>query len=196
MDGAGMRWLIHLFRLILILLVFIVILDCASSHRTQRSWFAAKLKILEKSQQVLNKFERNNTDVKVRRLIYQIRVYLGTPYRFGGASRRGMDCSGFVMTVYRNLYHRKLPHNASQIYRLSQKKSLREIDSGDLVFFGDFSHQQVNHVGIYLYNSFFVHASISYGVIVSDLNDQYYRSRFLGAGRVNQLYPDDFNENQ
>jgi lipoprotein Spr len=107
-----------------------------------------------------------------------------TPYRWGGSSIRGTDCSGLVGVIADSLYQIKLPRDAGSIFKVCTplpKDSLRE---GDLVFFIQGSY--IFHVGLYLKNNKFVHASSGFGVIVSDLNEPYYKRFFFAGGRLKQ----------
>ena len=135
----------------------------------------------------LQENQNHNYPERVKIFLDQIKFYLGTPYKYGGTSRQGMDCSGFVSVVFRESFDIELPHNASQIYRKSQKISPRELNLGDLVFFRTSRARKINHVGIYLVQNYFVHASVSRGVVVSELTAKYYRSRFAGGGRIINL---------
>lgn len=114
----------------------------------------------------------------------EIDKYLGVPYRWGGTTNRGMDCSGLVLTVYQNAVGVKLPRMARDMFRGGEYISRRELKIGDLVFFEKIEKSGVSHVGIYVGNAEFVHASTKAGVIVSNLNDKYYRERYVGARRV------------
>jgi lipoprotein Spr len=105
-----------------------------------------------------------------------------TPYRWGGSSIRGTDCSGLVGVIADSLYQIKLPRDAGSIFKVCTplpKDSLRE---GDLVFFIQGSY--IFHVGLYLKDNKFVHASSGFGVIVSDLNEPYYKRFFFAGGRL------------
>jgi len=169
------------------------VMNCAHPHLGYRAKYTSRLEIIRKSQIRLQEIESQNFARRFELLLQQIRYYLGTPYKFGGDTRQGMDCSGFVSVVYRKSFNKELPHNANKIFEISQKISLNEIALGDLVFFGN---RHINHVGIYLHNNYFAHASRSYGVIISDLNDKYYQSKFVAAGRVVDFYADVFDEKQ
>ena len=112
--------------------------------------------------------------------------WLGTPYRYGQSSMRGTDCSGFVMNVYRSVYGKTLARNSADMLRRNcrsiPRQSLRE---GNLVFFAtNRNSRRVSHVGIYLKDGKFAHASTSQGVIISDLNEPYYRQRWVSGGVV------------
>ena len=112
-------------------------------------------------------------------------LWLGTPYRYGGNSKRGVDCSGFVSAVYRKLFHVKLNRSAELILRRDCKKiGKKKLQTCDLVFFATGRNRsKVNHVGIYLKNGYFIHASTSKGVVLSHLVEPYYRSKWKTAAR-------------
>jgi len=108
--------------------------------------------------------------------------WYGTRYRMGGTSRNGIDCSAFVQAVYLTAFGMTIPRTAYEQYRVANRISATEMKEGDLVFFN--TTGGVSHVGIYLRNNKFIHASSSKGVVVSDLFDPYYLKRFLGVGRI------------
>lgn len=111
--------------------------------------------------------------------------WIGTPYRTGGDNKRGTDCSGFVFQLYKKVYHTRLSRNTDGQLKEIRKVSRRNLHEGDLVFFTSrASRKKVAHVGIYLKNGKFIHASTSLGVIVSDLKEQYYTRYWLCGGRV------------
>ena len=152
-----------------------------------RASYVDRRKAERRSHLKLKEDQNSNYPEKTRIFLKQIKYYLGTPYKYGGTSRQGMDCSGFVSVVFRESFDIELPHNASQIYRKSQKIAPREFNLGDLVFFRTAKTRKIDHVGIYLVKNYFVHASLSHGVVVSELTDKYYRSRFAGGGRIINL---------
>lgn len=115
-----------------------------------------------------------------------IKEWYGVPYRFGGTSKKGIDCSAFVRELYEDVYNIHLLRTAFEQFSAStpifNKEELKE---GDLVFFKIHS-RHISHVGVYLSEGKFVHASSSSGVMVSDLSDRYWRRYYAGAGRVQQ----------
>lgn len=115
-------------------------------------------------------------------LLAHIDEWYGTKYRMGGTTKVGIDCSAFVQTIYLSAFAVSLPRTAREQYNTSRIISATELKEGDLVFFN--TTGGISHVGIYLQNNKFVHASSSYGVIISDMFDPYYVRRFVGAGRV------------
>lgn len=116
-------------------------------------------------------------------LIREVSSWLGTPYRYGGSTKAGADCSGFVWAVYRNVYQMTIPRTTSSMLAQSRRVSQRRLREGDLVFFRTRGFK-VNHVGIYLGNGHFIHASTSRGVIVNELNEDFYSRRFRRGGRL------------
>lgn len=110
--------------------------------------------------------------------------YKGKPYRYGGMSSRGFDCSGFTSYIYARL-GKRLPHNAAAQSKIGRPVSRSELKQGDLVFFRTRGSRRVSHVGIYIGNNQFVHASSGRGrVRVDTLGSGYYHQRYLGARRV------------
>lgn len=131
-------------------------------------------------------------DIKLTRhdnkaLYRELKRWLGTPYKYAHHTcGEGTDCSGMVMQVYLAVYDKKIERNTRRIYerncRPIDKGDLRE---GDLVFFNNGKPDApISHVGIYLKENKFVHASSSRGVIVSDLDQRYYRTHYCAAGRI------------
>ena len=110
--------------------------------------------------------------------------WLGTRYKLGGSSKDGIDCSAFMQVVFSALYGINLPRTAREQYHLSKRISRTELKEGDLVFFN--TTGGVSHVGMYLQNNKFVHASSS-GVTISDLFDDYWMRKLVGVGRIEGL---------
>lgn len=113
--------------------------------------------------------------------------WLGTPYQYGGSSRTGCDCSGFIYILLREVYGIHLPRSSSAALRaLSRAVGRLDLKSGDLVFFYAKGERRrvVSHVGVYLKDDLFAHASTSRGVIISSLRSSYYKTQYLGAGRI------------
>lgn len=106
------------------------------------------------------------------------------PYRLGGTTKKGIDCSAFVQTLMLGAFAIQLPRTVREQKAMSAKIAAEELHEGDLVFFN--TRRGVSHVGVYLHNNKFVHASTSGGVMISDLNEEYWRRKFLGAGRIIQ----------
>jgi cell wall-associated NlpC family hydrolase len=127
----------------------------------------------------------DSTGIPARRgrLLAEMVSYLGTPYRYGGGTRRGLDCSGFVRTVFVSGADLELPRSAREQYRRGEAVERTDLRFGDLVFFNT-TGTIPSHVGVYLEEDVFAHASVSDGVTFSSLESAYYRKRFVGARRV------------
>jgi cell wall-associated NlpC family hydrolase len=106
----------------------------------------------------------------------------GTPHRLGGNSRKGIDCSGFVSKLYKNLFNIRLPRSTRDQVRVGKPVSRIQIRAGDLVFF--LPPRKSRHVGIYLGRGEFVHASSTNGVMISSMTDPYWRKCYWKARRV------------
>lgn len=122
---------------------------------------------------------RLNTDkmnAAVKRLI-------GTPYRFGGDSERGIDCSAFTRRVYRS-QNVELPRNSREQARVSTSVAYSSVRTGDLIFFDTSINGGISHVGVFLGGGTFAHASSSHGVTKSSLKEKYYVKRFVKGGRI------------
>ncbi|HEX7846863.1 MAG TPA: NlpC/P60 family protein, partial [Chitinophagaceae bacterium] len=126
-----------------------------------------------------------NTEVeqlKNRNLLESVDEWYGTRYRLGGTTKAGIDCSAFVQASFLAAFGISLPRTAREQYKASTRISRTELKEGDLVFFN--TRGGVSHVGIYLQNNKFIHASTSQGVVVSDMFEAYYLKRYIGAGRM------------
>ena len=115
-------------------------------------------------------------------LFRMIDDWYGVKYLFGGTSKRGIDCSALMQVLFTSLYGIALPRTAKMQYDFSRKISRTELKEGDLLFFN--TRGGVSHVGMYLSNNKFLHASTSNGVTISDMFDPYYSKRLIGTGRV------------
>jgi cell wall-associated NlpC family hydrolase len=115
-----------------------------------------------------------------------IRGYLGVPYKWGGTTRDGMDCSALTRAVYREAYGVELPRTSRQMYRLGKEVPVpTQLQAGDLVFFRiDTSGPGVSHVGIYVGDGRFAHASSSRGGVIDPLSSPYFNKRYAGARRL------------
>lgn len=110
-----------------------------------------------------------------------IQRWIGTPYRYGGTDKNGVDCSAFVGHIYKEVYNIKLHRVANDIQKDVTLIDKNDLSEGDIVFFTN-SKGRVSHVGIYLKEGLFAHSSTSRGVIVSRLNDSYWSKHFYKGG--------------
>jgi len=108
----------------------------------------------------------------------------GTHYQYGGSDRSGIDCSAFTGKLLSSVYSLTVPRTAKEQFNLCEKMPTEDLVEGDLVFFN--TRGGVSHVGLYLGNNYFVHASLSNGVTISSLTDEYYSKKFVSGGRMPQ----------
>lgn len=119
-------------------------------------------------------------------LMLEAASWMGTPYKYGGNSRSGVDCSGLTCAIYKNVFHLSLPRRSTEQHSTSLCTPVRkeELRQGDLLFFSSpNSRGRCGHVGIHLKNRMFIHASSTRGVVIDNVDGRYWQKHFLGAGR-------------
>jgi cell wall-associated NlpC family hydrolase len=107
--------------------------------------------------------------------------WLGAPYLAGGSTKKGTDCSGFVGSVYREKEGVSLPRTTTEGFKNGKSVDKNSLAIGDLVYFGERGY--VDHVGLFVGNGNFIHASTSQGVMISPLEDNYWKPKYMGARR-------------
>ena len=122
------------------------------------------------------------SDKRVASIIATAKRYIGVPYRFGGTSPKGFDCSGYVQYVFEQ-HGKKLPRSADIQFSTGKPVLRSQLQAGDLVFFTTYEPGP-SHNGIYIGNGQFIHASSSRGIMISKLDESYWKPRYLGARRV------------
>lgn len=122
-------------------------------------------------------------DIRKNQLYSFVNEWYGVPYKYGGCKKSGVDCSCFTNLLYEQVYHKNINGNAAEIYRNAEKISLDKAREGDLLFF-KIGVSYVSHVGVLLRGKHFVHASTSKGVMVSRIDEAYYKKYFHSAGRI------------
>ena len=125
----------------------------------------------------------SSNEVRRNRLYSFVADWYGTPYRYGGCKKNGVDCSCFAGVLSEEVYGVTLPRTCEDIFRSCDHFSIKDAREGDLLFF-KIAGRQVNHVGVYLRDNWFVHASTSRGVIINSLDEAYYDKYFFCAGRL------------
>lgn len=129
----------------------------------------------------------NVTKSDNQKLYSEAASWIGTKYKYGGTSKSGVDCSGFTYLMYKSVYGKTLSRQSEAILNNNCKRiSKNQLKEGDLVFFRTDGKKSSNpnHVGIYLKNNKFIHASSSKGVVVSDITTDYYVKNWIAGGRV------------
>lgn len=136
--------------------------------------------------EVLSKYagqmKTSAAQLKSEKLYEYIDGWVGVKYKYGGTGKEGVDCSGFVQQVFKNVFQKSLERTATAMVNQCKVIDKSDLSEGDLVFF-DISGKN-SHVGIYLCNNYFIHASTSKGVILSLLTQEYYVKYWGRAGRV------------
>lgn len=115
-------------------------------------------------------------------LFIAIEKWWGTRYRYGGATEKGIDCSAYAATIVHQVYGLVLARTAREQYANCIKLEKEQMQQGDLVFFN--TRGSISHVGMYLGNGYFTHASTSIGVTISHLSETYWNKKFVGGGRL------------
>ncbi len=108
--------------------------------------------------------------------------YKGVPYRYGGTTAKGFDCSGFTQKIFKEYFHYPLPRTTKAMMKTGKKITKKQLQAGDLVFFHP--SRRYYHVGIYVGNGAFIHASTSKGVIKSLLTNPYWKKKYIFSRRV------------
>ncbi len=121
-------------------------------------------------------------EVRNTKMFEFIDDWYGTPYRLGGTTKKGVDCSAFSQFLFASVYGFSIPRTAREQYNSTSRISRTQLTEGDLIFFN--TRGGVSHVGIYLQNNKFVHAATSGGVMISDIYDEYWVKKFVGVGRL------------
>lgn len=121
------------------------------------------------------------SDLKDIRIYSYIDQWIGTPYLTGGSTHAGIDCSAFSQGLYRDIAHISIPRTSVLQGAFIKEKPVSALQEGDLVFFSS-SRRVIDHVGVYLGNGKFVHASTSKGVTISDLSQSWYQRNYIKGG--------------
>lgn len=131
---------------------------------------------------LLSKEDSLSSKGKGEKITNTARRLIGIPYKWGGTTTQGFDCSGLVWYVF-DKNSISLPRTADVQYKVGKTISRNGLQQGDLVFFTTYE-PGASHIGIYLEQDKFIHASSSRGVMISNLNEGYWKARYLGARRI------------
>ncbi|MDP4190640.1 MAG: C40 family peptidase [Bacteroidota bacterium] len=136
---------------------------------------------------VSNQYAAPSDSVNLKeKIIMEIIKYLDTPYKFGGNTSKGIDCSAFTKTIFANSFSLELPRTAREQFQLGEEiNDKSELKFGDLIFFNTRKRVRPGHVGIYIGDNMFAHSSSSQGVMVSSLETDFYSRKFMGGRRMN-----------
>lgn len=176
----------HILASLTALIVAVTLTGCHSSrkatatghdtyHRSGQTSASAKIKHPESA--------------SAKALIREAESWLGTPYKYGGTDRDGVDCSGLVLRVYKDALGIGLPRNSRAQRDFCPWVASDALYPGDLLFFSsDSNRDRVTHVGIFVGDNRMIHASSSSGVIVTDITSSYYKRNYMGGGQVEQYH--------
>ncbi|HEU4717688.1 MAG TPA: NlpC/P60 family protein [Bacteroidia bacterium] len=129
---------------------------------------------------ILQVDEKEITNLRLYRFIDE---WYGVPYKYGGKTKAGIDCSGLTCTLYSEVYGKTISGSAASLNDQCEEVKEKNLAEGDLVFF-KIGSDKVSHVGVYLQNRHFVHASTHKGVMISSLDEAYYQKYFFRGGKL------------
>lgn len=168
-------------RVVLYLLVAMMLTSCGSSSK-KRTVISSKTKTTSKA-----KIDRNSPSKKIKSIVSYAKTFGGTRYKYGGTTKKGMDCSGLVYTSFKK-ENVVLPRTSRTMATQGKAISLKKVIVGDLLFFKTNKRKNViSHVGLVVETKGvikFIHASTSKGVVISSLDENYWNKCFAGARRV------------
>ncbi|MEJ7557222.1 MAG: NlpC/P60 family protein [Pedobacter sp.] len=178
-----------------LLSTFIVLCSLASVNAQSKAKETSKLEdpdnlASQYFSQVMGVAVDATSNVKLYKFIYE---WIGTPYRFGGNTKNGIDCSAFTKAIYDKVFNTTILRNSRDIFSMVNPLLKDELKEGDLVFF-KIKSRSITHIGIYLGDSRFAHASSTRGVVISNLNEPYYSRYFYKGGRIIDGIKDDLVE--
>lgn len=133
--------------------------------------------------QYATKLGVSESDIKNETLYQFINEWQGVPYKYAGKDKAGIDCSGLTSTLYLKVYKKTISSNTKALVGEVKKINESDLKEGDLVFFIT-NGKSISHVGVYLQNHKFVHASTKKGVMISDMNEPYFKQNYASSGRV------------
>ena len=170
-------------RFLILCFIGLFLVSCGASKKNTSSKPGATT-VKEKP---IKKPNLSDTSPSVENIIETSQQFLGTPYKFGGTTAKGMDCSGLIHTAFKE-EGIALPRISRDIAKKGEKIKFQQIQKGDLLFFKTEKSNSINHVGLVVEllagKIYFIHSSTSRGVIISSLDERYWFQSFVEARRV------------
>ncbi|PCJ64624.1 MAG: glycoside hydrolase [Bacteroidetes bacterium] len=167
---------------LLTIIALLISLSCTAQRDTIIVDSIASKSTNKKANKICNKLDIPTNSEANTKLLTFILDWRGTPYCYGGSTKKCTDCSGFTGNAYREIYKKDIPRVSRDIYANSMPIRKHALYEGDFVFFATSGGDRITHVGIYLWDGFFAHASSSKGVTISNLRQGYYQKTFVGGG--------------
>jgi len=167
---------------ILIISALLLLTGCSRRLPPKKASSVKEVDLRKYSTHETPKASKKKSSTKLNQLYSQYRAWKGTPYKYGGLSLKGVDCSGFVLSSYKKVYGIKLPRSTKEQVKKGRIVYLYELKTGDLPFFK--TGWNVRHVGIYLENGKFMHASSSKGVVISSVRNGYWKEHYWQTRRL------------
>ena len=169
-----------------IILALILVVSCGAK-KVATNHSSTKYKAIANVRNLESHFKGSNS-TKTNKILSEAEKYLGTPYRFGGTTKDGFDCSGLVCKAFTES-KTPLPRRSEDQSKMGKEIAIESVKPGDLLFFATAAKDKVSHVGIVhevmnLGEIKFIHASTSKGVIISSLSEKYWNLAFLFAKRI------------
>ena len=150
------------------------------SCTVEKSGTHSFLSLQKKYSSLLDVSEKEITNTKLYSFIDD---WYGVSYKYGGKNKNGIDCSGFASVLYKEVFGKEISGTTASICKQCVKISKEKLREGDLVFF-KIESNEISHMGVYLKNNKFVHATTKAGVVIDDMNEEYYSNYFETAGRL------------
>lgn len=172
-------------KVVLFLLIIISLVSAQAQTNTKEQKPATQVEdpdnlAKEYFSQIMGVALSATSNLKLYEFVYD---WIGTPYRLGGGTKKGIDCSGFAFELYNKVFSTLIGSNSRNIFSMVNPINKEELKEGDLVFF-KIGSRSITHMGVYMGNNKFAHASSSKGVMISDLDEAYWRRYYYKGGRL------------
>jgi murein DD-endopeptidase / murein LD-carboxypeptidase len=169
--------MLNIFTLFLIVLTFLLSFSTSAKVKQDFLNSSSSLEAL-----ILSSSDHNDRQ-KLEKILTHYGQWEGVSYKLGGNTRKGIDCSAYMQRVFEDEFSLSLPRSSHEQMKQGSQITKSDLHAGDLVFFK--TSQQMHHVGVYIGEGNFIHASSSMGVTISNLDNKYWGARYTQARRIN-----------